>query len=86
MQTHTHTKNDENREFPGGSVARTRCSQCRGPGFYPGPGTRSHMLQQRSCMLHSQINKYFLKGNDEDKQADSTVGEGEVVKNSRDEA
>ena len=35
MQTHTHTKNDENREFPGGSVARTRCCQCRGLGSTP---------------------------------------------------
>ena len=30
---------------PGGPVAKTPCSQCRGPRFDPGQGTRSHMLQ-----------------------------------------
>ena len=24
-----------NRDFPGGPVAKTSCSQCRGPGFNP---------------------------------------------------
>ena len=32
-------------DFPGGPVAKTLCSQCRGPGSIPGQGTRAHMLQ-----------------------------------------
>ena len=28
------------RRFPGGPVAKTLCSQCRGPGFSPGLGLR----------------------------------------------
>ena len=32
-------------DFPDGPVAKTPCSQCRGPGLIPGQGTRSHMLQ-----------------------------------------
>lgn len=35
------------RNFPGGSVARTLCPQCRGPGSVPGWGTGSHTLQLR---------------------------------------
>ena len=30
-------------DFPGGPVAKTPCSQCRGLGSIPGQGTRSHM-------------------------------------------
>ena len=53
--------------FPGGPVAKTLRSQCKGPGSIPGWGNRSHMPQlsflattkdlaclnedQRSCML-----------------------------------
>ena len=51
-------------DFPGGPVAKTPCSQCRGPGSTPDQGTRSHMLQQRSKIPHvitkmwpSQMNK-----------------------------
>ena len=34
------------RDFPGGPVAKTLCSQCRGgPGLVPGWGTGSHMPQ-----------------------------------------
>ena len=29
------------RDFPGGPVGKTTCSQCRGPGSIPGRGTRS---------------------------------------------
>ena len=33
------------RDLPGGLVAKTPCSQCRGVGLIPGQETRSHMLQ-----------------------------------------
>ena len=65
------------RESASGPVAKTPCSQRRGPGLVPGQGTSSHMLQLRVCMLqlkipraatetpHSQMNertnKYILK-------------------------
>ena len=47
-------------------MAKTSCSQFRGPGFSPGQGTRSHILQLKSMQATmktqcSQINKYFLK-------------------------
>ena len=35
------------RDFPGGPVAKTLCSQCKGLGSISGQGTRSHMLQLR---------------------------------------
>ena len=41
---------DPGRDFPGGPGAKTPCSPCRGPGFDPGRGTRSCMLQLRVCM------------------------------------
>ena len=49
-------------DFASGPVAKTPYSQCRGPGFTPGQGTRSHVPQQRVHMLQlktrsSQINK-----------------------------
>ena len=34
---------DSGRDFPGGLVAKTPCSQCRGLGSIPGQGTRSYM-------------------------------------------
>ena len=34
-------------DFPGGPVAKTPCSQCRGLGSIPGQGTRSHMPRLR---------------------------------------
>ena len=55
--------------FPGGPVAKTPQSQCRGTGFDPGRRTSSHRPQLRVCLLqlkilhavtktqHSQINK-----------------------------
>ena len=37
------------RDFLGGPVAKTPCSQCRDPWFDPwGQGTRSHMLQLKT--------------------------------------
>ena len=38
-------------DFPGGPVAKTPSSQCKGPRFDPWSGTRSHMLQLNS--LHA---------------------------------
>ena len=34
-------------DFPGGPVAKTLCSQCKGLGSIPGQGARAHMLQLR---------------------------------------
>ena len=45
----------EHKDFPGGPVAKTVRSQCRGPGFNPLPGTRSYMPQLRVCMLHLKL-------------------------------
>ena len=45
-----NTQEAMDRDFPGGPVAETICSQCRGPGFDPWSGTRSHMPQLRTCM------------------------------------
>ena len=57
-------------DFPGGPVAKTPRSQCRGLGSATGQGTTSHMPQWRSkipCAAtktwHSQ-NKYFKKEGD----------------------
>jgi len=38
-------------DFRVGPVAKMPWSQCRGPGFSPWLGTRSHMLQRRVHML-----------------------------------
>ena len=38
-------------DFPGGPVAKTSHSQCKGPGSTPGQGTKSHMPQLRVPML-----------------------------------
>ena len=35
----------QNQDFPGGPMANSLCSQCRGLRFNPWSGTRSHMLQ-----------------------------------------
>ena len=72
----TAKKNELKRElpgdFPGGPVAKTQHSQCRGPGLIPSQGTRSHMPQLRVCVLQlkilcaapktwcSQINNFFF--------------------------
>ena len=41
--------------FPGGPVAKTLHSQCRGLGSVPGQGTRSHVLQLRIHTLQQKI-------------------------------
>ena len=38
---------NKSRDSPRGPVAKTPCPQCRGPGFNPGQGARSHMPQLR---------------------------------------
>ena len=40
-------KKKRKRDLPGGPVAKTLRSQCRGPSLIPGQGTRSHMPQLR---------------------------------------
>ena len=50
----------EDRDFPGGLVAKTPRSQCRGPGFDPWYGTRPHRQQLKQipyAAWSSQINK-----------------------------
>ena len=42
-------------DFPGGPVAKTLHSQCRGLGSVPGQGTRSHMPQLRIHTLQQKI-------------------------------
>ena len=47
-----------------GAVAKTLCSQGKGPRLLPGWGTRSHMPQLRVHILqtqHSQINQQKFK-------------------------
>ena len=41
----TSLKKHCGRDFPGGPVAKSPCSQYRGPGFDPWSGTVFHMLQ-----------------------------------------
>ena len=44
------------RDFPGGPVAKTLSSQCKGaPGSIPGWGTTSHVLQLRVCVRKLKI-------------------------------
>ena len=64
--------NIDDGDFPGCPVAKTLCSQCRGPVSIPGQGTRSHMakLTVRSLQLKipndatktqcSQIKKIYI--------------------------
>ena len=47
MQKRIWSKKRIHRDFPGGPVARTLCSQCRDLGSSPAQGTRSHMPQPR---------------------------------------
>ena len=51
------------REFPGGPVAKTLYSQCRGPGFNPWSG--NWIPQATAKTKNSQINKnkYIFKKN-----------------------
>ena len=41
-------------DFPGGPVAKAPYSQCRGPMFNPGQGTRSHIPQLKSLHATAQ--------------------------------
>ena len=50
------------RDFPGGPIAKTPNSQCRGSGSIPGQATRLHMpqlrvhmLQLKSCLLYLRL-------------------------------
>ena len=49
-------------DFPGGPVAKTPCSQCRGPGFNR-QGTRPHMLQQSSNISHATAKTHLSQTN-----------------------
>ena len=51
------------RDFPGGPGAKTPCSQCRGPCWTPGQGTRTQMPHLKipaaaAKTWCSHINKY----------------------------
>ena len=75
MDFKIHYEERENQEFPGGPVAKTPCSQCRGPRFIPGQGNRPHPLRLKippmatkikdpraaTKIQHSQINKYMFE-------------------------
>ena len=52
-------KNKASGDFPGGPVAKTLHSQCRGPGSILGQGTRSQVLYLRPAWC-SQINNFFF--------------------------
>ena len=43
-------KKKKSQDFPGGPVVKTLPPNAGGPGLTPGPGTRSHIPQKRSCM------------------------------------
>ena len=45
------------RDFPGGPVAKTPCSQCRGRGSIPGQGIRFLMLQLKTPQDPAQPNR-----------------------------
>ena len=49
------------RNFPGGSVAKTLCFECKGLGSIPGQGTRSHMPQTGVCMPQLKIPRIAAK-------------------------
>ena len=42
------------KDFPGGLVAKTLLSQCRGPHSNSGQGTRFHMPQPKDSLCHNQ--------------------------------
>ena len=48
-------KDSFSQDFPGGPVAKTLYSQCRGLGFHLWTGTRSYTPQLRVCMLQLKI-------------------------------
>ena len=45
LAVHLGVHRNTNQDFPGGSVAKTPCPQCRGLGLIPGQGTRFHMQE-----------------------------------------
>ena len=51
----TSLQNSSFQGLPGGPVAETLCSQCRGLNSIPSPGTRSHMWQLRVHMSQQMI-------------------------------
>ena len=51
-------KDDSGRDFPGGLVAKTPCSQCRGLGLIPAQGTRSHLLQLKILQATTKIEEH----------------------------
>jgi len=56
------TSKRKSRDFPGGPVAKTSCSQCRGHRFIPGhQGIRSHMPQLRLHMPQVKIPRVAKK-------------------------
>ena len=60
-------KNNNDKNFPGGSVVKNPPSNTGGGGLIPGQGTKiSHAVGQQSPLAttkiqHSQINKFFNK-------------------------
>ena len=73
IATHFDQDNKNQQALPGGPVAKTLCSQCKGWGLVPGQGTRTHKPQLTVCMpqlkilhaatntQHRQINKCFKR-------------------------
>ena len=49
---------------PGGSVAKTLCSQCGGSSFDPWSETGYHMLQPRVCLLQLKIPRATVETED----------------------
>ena len=55
---------NRSRDFPGGPVAKTPCSQCAGPGFKPCfEELRSHMLQLN--IPHATMKMYIMCYNED---------------------
>ena len=60
-------KNNNDKDFPGGSVVKNPPSNARDGGLIPGQGTKiSHAMEQQSPLATtktqcSQINKFFNK-------------------------
>ena len=54
-------KKADYRDLPGGPVAMTLRFQCRGPEFYPGQGTGSHMLQLKVPHVTTKTQRSQIK-------------------------
>ena len=54
-------KRNSHQDFPGGPVAKTLCSQCRGHGLVPGQGTRPHMPQWGSGIQSAASETHTVK-------------------------